>query len=657
MAKTVWQREDRVRTVRFLVAVMMLGAVGYGALWAGMRGAGMAERLVAMRVGEALSAARLDWAEPEVDGLSVVLRGRAPDGFAREMALSVVASATPPAQLIDRIAVARTPVEAPPFAVSLLGGADSLTLSGHVDTPETRARLLGRLRQAAPRRALDSLIGIGAAAPQTDPGPAFAVAGLAAALLAGLRQAAPRRALDSLIGIGAAAPQTDPGPAFAVAGLAAALLAEARIEIAPPAVSVAGVVRDRAQMRMTSAQLRTAAGDRVALALDLSAPPEVIAPFLLRVVKSPGGGLALDRCAARSAAEAEALIALLTRHGVEAPTCRHGSGGPAGDWPAAAAAGLAALERVAEGRLALEYREARLTLPDDLPDETRTALATALDAALPPGYRGRIAGEARGGASVGTPAPAPWLHATRGPEGVVLAGRLPDAAGERALETVAAALFGRAAVRAALGRAGGTASGGWQRAALLTVEALAELDGGEATLTEGRLTLAGRISEPAAIGRLQRRLEAALPDHAVETRLTVDVPALVAALPLDPARCAAALNELMTRQGVGFAPGSAVIDAEGPRVLARAAAILGRCPEARLEIGGHTDSQGSEGFNLRLSQARAEAVRRALAARGIAPRRLEAHGYGEADPIAPNATEAGRARNRRIAFRPLETPS
>lgn len=616
MAKTVWQREDRVRTVRFLVAVMMLGAVGYGALWAGMRGAGMAERLVAMRVGEALSAARLDWAEPEVDGLSVVLRGRAPDGFAREMALSVVASATPPAQLIDRIAVARTPVEAPPFAVSLLGGADSLTLSGHVDTPETRARLLGRLRQAAPRRALDSLIGIGAAAPQTDP-----------------------------------------GPAFAVAGLAAALLAEARIEIAPPAVSVAGVVRDRAQMRMTSAQLRTAAGDRVALALDLSAPPEVIAPFLLRVVKSPGGGLALDRCAARSAAEAEALIALLTRHGVEAPTCRHGSGGPAGDWPAAAAAGLAALERVAEGRLALEYREARLTLPDDLPDETRTALATALDAALPPGYRGRIAGEARGGASVGTPAPAPWLHATRGPEGVVLAGRLPDAAGERALETVAAALFGRAAVRAALGRAGGTASGGWQRAALLTVEALAELDGGEATLTEGRLTLAGRISEPAAIGRLQRRLEAALPDHAVETRLTVDVPALVAALPLDPARCAAALNELMTRQGVGFAPGSAVIDAEGPRVLARAAAILGRCPEARLEIGGHTDSQGSEGFNLRLSQARAEAVRRALAARGIAPRRLEAHGYGEADPIAPNATEAGRARNRRIAFRPLETPS
>ncbi|WAJ29261.1 OmpA family protein [Antarcticirhabdus aurantiaca] len=74
-----------------------------------------------------------------------------------------------------------------------------------------------------------------------------------------------------------------------------------------------------------------------------------------------------------------------------------------------------------------------------------------------------------------------------------------------------------------------------------------------------------------------------------------------------------------------------------------------------INIDGHTDSQGSDSYNLALSQRRAGAVAQYLASRGISGSRLNDRGFGESRPIASNATEAGRAQNRRveIAISPL----
>jgi outer membrane protein OmpA-like peptidoglycan-associated protein len=69
-----------------------------------------------------------------------------------------------------------------------------------------------------------------------------------------------------------------------------------------------------------------------------------------------------------------------------------------------------------------------------------------------------------------------------------------------------------------------------------------------------------------------------------------------------------------------------------------------------LLIAGHTDAAGSDEYNLILSRERAQAVRTYLIEHGIAPDRLIAKGYGEAYPIASNATEAGREENRRSEF-------
>jgi outer membrane protein OmpA-like peptidoglycan-associated protein len=69
------------------------------------------------------------------------------------------------------------------------------------------------------------------------------------------------------------------------------------------------------------------------------------------------------------------------------------------------------------------------------------------------------------------------------------------------------------------------------------------------------------------------------------------------------------------------------------------------------EVGGYSDSTGDEAYNLRLSQRRAQAALDYLASRGIAAGRMTAVGYGEANPIADNATPEGRALNRRAVYR------
>jgi outer membrane protein OmpA-like peptidoglycan-associated protein len=72
---------------------------------------------------------------------------------------------------------------------------------------------------------------------------------------------------------------------------------------------------------------------------------------------------------------------------------------------------------------------------------------------------------------------------------------------------------------------------------------------------------------------------------------------------------------------------------------------------AKIEVQGHTDDTGGAEFNLKLSDDRAKAVVKALIRRGIAPGRLTSRGYGLSVPLGDNATEEGRAMNRRVQFK------
>jgi outer membrane protein OmpA-like peptidoglycan-associated protein len=101
---------------------------------------------------------------------------------------------------------------------------------------------------------------------------------------------------------------------------------------------------------------------------------------------------------------------------------------------------------------------------------------------------------------------------------------------------------------------------------------------------------------------------------------------------------------------VTFENNSATLTAQGQAVVANVADILKANPTIRVSIEGHTDTNGSAGSNLALSQARAQTVLNSLVSLGIAADRLTAAGYGESRPKVPDTSDENRAINRRVEF-------
>lgn len=102
---------------------------------------------------------------------------------------------------------------------------------------------------------------------------------------------------------------------------------------------------------------------------------------------------------------------------------------------------------------------------------------------------------------------------------------------------------------------------------------------------------------------------------------------------------------------LNFATGSASILPESEEQLNNIAAVLKAYPGVNVKVGGYTDNTGNAAANRTLSQQRANAVRQALIGKGIGANRLVAEGYGSDHAVGDNATEEGRAQNRRIALR------
>jgi outer membrane protein OmpA-like peptidoglycan-associated protein len=100
--------------------------------------------------------------------------------------------------------------------------------------------------------------------------------------------------------------------------------------------------------------------------------------------------------------------------------------------------------------------------------------------------------------------------------------------------------------------------------------------------------------------------------------------------------------------GLLFEFDSDQVRADARTNLRNLAMSLYKYPGSELLIAGHTDSVGTDAYNLQLSQRRSEAAAAYLTEQGVSRARITARGLGETEPVAPNASEAGRTRNRRV---------
>lgn len=171
------------------------------------------------------------------------------------------------------------------------------------------------------------------------------------------------------------------------------------------------------------------------------------------------------------------------------------------------------------------------------------------------------------------------------------------------------------------------------------------------TITLDEVEVRGRTEHETAKADITNQLIEKLPQgHDFRVKVEYAPPRKIELYVPSAQECLAQINGLLSERKINFEPGSDRVNLEVHELLDDLADVFKACGEIPLEIAGHTDSQGREEMNQKLSQSRAQAVLVELQRRRILTSSFVAKGYGESQPIAPNDTQDGRETNRRIEF-------
>lgn len=557
-------------------------------------------------VRQSLDAKSLTWAEVYADGLQVVLTGTAPSEASRFLAISTAGTVVDAARVIDEMDVeALAALAAPRFSIEILRNENDVSLIGLIPASADREDLLSRLARISNDDEIADLL----------------------------------ESADYDIPDG-----WDNAVDFGLEALEA--LPRSKISIDARRVTITAMAESEARKLKVEARLKRDAPSGLRVGFDISSPRPVITPFTLRFLQDETGPR-FDTCSAHTEEGRSKILGAARKAGLEGEVdCRIGLGVPSPHWSDAAAQSIAAIAELNGGSVTFSDADITLVSAPGVDQRAFDRVVGALENSLPDVFALH---------AVLTPDPSDpgqgpaEFVATLSPEGLVqLNGRLNDEIVAQTAESFATARFGSATV-SNRARTDETLPSEWPLRVLSGLEALSLLSNGSARVTAEDITISGNTGSTSARSDISKLLSDKLGEGA---RFSVDVTYLekldpIASL-LTPEECEAKIAEILKLRKITFEPGSDTVDAASLGTLDEISEVLGNCTELRMEIAGHTDSQGREIMNEALSKSRALAVLNALRDRRVPTSSFTAEGYGETRPIATNDTEEGREANRRI---------
>lgn len=556
------------------------------------------------------------WAAVKADGLTVSLSGTAPTEALRFSAMNLAGSVIDLGRLRDAFQVEPAKViAAPRFSLEMLRNGDDVQLIGLLPEGDAKDRL-------------------------------------AAAATALARDTAPTDMLQT------AAYPAPPGfdAALDLGLVALNLLPHAKISVSETGVQITAIATSEAEKRSFEVDIVKATPPDLQVRTAISAPRPVLTPFTLRFVIDEQGAR-FDACSADSDKARDRILAAARAAGVTgALRCVVGLGVPSPSWAEATSTAIATLAKLGSGTVTFSDADITLLAGNDVTQASFDREIGELNANLPDVFSldARMPDKA-------TPTAAGPVEFTATLEAethrVDLRGRLTDARVQAAVASFAKARFGAGAVHVATVLDPNTPDG-WPERVLAGLQSLSELDHGTLLVRPDTVEVAGVSGSAQAPAKISQTLSDRLGQGKTFKVSVAYDKALdpLAALPT-PQDCVDHVHEALAGRKIAFAPGSAEIDAGSATLMDAIAKSLKNCIAVRIEIGGHTDAQGSAGGNLALSQARAEAVLIALQGRQVDVSGMKAVGYGEGVPVADNGTDPGREANRRIEFTLMGTPA
>ena len=228
---------------------------------------------------------------------------------------------------------------------------------------------------------------------------------------------------------------------------------------------------------------------------------------------------------------------------------------------------------------------------------------------------------------------------------LTLTGYVPDNNVHAALAATAARKFFSETVVDNLKESVG-APAGFANAVVPALGALSRLSTGTLVVSDREVKLSGDALYDAAAAQIR----AAGKDFPQRWELKADISVKPAAAPVDATVCQQLFSDLLSKGKIRFESGREAINPDSAGLLDRLIETALRCPNVNIEIAGHTDADGEDGFNQTLSEKRAQAVTDFLVKAGVPASRFTVTGYGSTQPVASNDTDEGKAQNRRIDF-------
>jgi OOP family OmpA-OmpF porin len=425
-------------------------------------------------------------------------------------------------------------------------------------------------------------------------------------------------------------------------------LPRSKVSVSAGRVSITAITDSAEDKAALEKRLNRAAPPGLRMRLDISAPRPVITPFTLRFLIDETGAR-FDACSADTEEAKAVILGTAKAAGLAGDgKCTVGMGVPSANWSSAVNDSIKALAELGGGSVTISNADITLIGAEGTAEGQFDRVVGELETSLPDAF----ALYAKLPETVDPDQGPPEFTATLSPEGQVqLRGRLVSDNLRSVVDSYAKARFGSDKVYIATRVVDGLPND-WPARVLTGLEALSGLNNGAVTVTPTTMSVRGNTGDPDASRAIATLLATKL-GEAQEFEVDVTYQEKldpVAGIP-EPAECEADVRQIVSTGQISFEPGSATIDASTLDTMDKIAELLKTCGDIRLEIQGHTDSQGREEMNLALSQSRAQSVLNELRARRVLTSSFSAKGYGESLPLQDNDTEEGREANRRIEFK------
>jgi OOP family OmpA-OmpF porin len=554
------------------------------------------------------------WVQVQTDGLQVILNGTAPTEAERFRAVSLADKYVDSSRVVDNTDVENTEaLSPPPFSMQMLRNENGISLIGLVPASVDRKAIVDDLKKVVGDE------------PVTD-------------LLETADYAVPA-GWDMAMKYGLSTLETLP---------------RSKVSVQAGKVSVQAITDSPVEKGRVETSLARRRPADLKLSFDISAPRPVITPFTLRFLIDADGPH-FDACSADTEKARDQILKAARAAGAKGTlSCTIGMGVPSTQWATAASMAIKSLGELGAGTVTFSDADIVLDASSTVSQKTFDDVVGELESNLPAVFSLKATLEPSAKAKADE---AQFMAIRDGKGSVTLKGRVLDARQREAVENYARAQFGHDQVHGAT-RVDATLPAGWPVRTLAGLEALTMLHDGTLSVTAKKIALKGTTGDAQASDKIARLLTGQLgEDVQMDLQVKYDK-RLDASLALPNGKeCVSRLNDSLAKAKINFDPGSAQVSADSLKSLDTLAKAMKNCTEFRMEVDGYTDNQGGSDMNLQLSQERAQAVLHGLLDRGVLTGNLVAKGYGEAQPIAPNDTEAGREKNRRIEFVLLdETP-